>query len=953
MQAENRELCLALGRLADEDSRSVFLRGHSELRDAGVVEALAEAVRTTVRVDVPQAVALADAALAIATSLDDDTALARGLRAKANAMWFKGDCKAATELFSRAAGLFEAAGKMDEVGRTLSSSIQSLALLGEYDAAFAAAAKAREIFLATGETLRLARLEINAANVYHRQNRFAEALAAYERAYEELLPHRDTEAIGVTLHNMAVCLIALDDFPRALKLYDRVRSFCEQNDMPLLAAQADYNAAYLYYLRGDYTRGLKLLSSVRDACSTNGDAYHLSLCDLDQSEIYLELRLISEAAEMAENSYRRFQQLGMNFESARSLANLAIALTLGGDASRALALFGQARDLLRNENNQVWAYLLDLYRAVVLVEEGDLLQAQQFASASQQFFGSAHMPSKQVHCLLLLGRISLLRGELGTATGHCENALGILEILDIPNLVHQARYLQGQVFEAAKNSEAAYHAYQIARDALEALRSSLAKEELKIGFMRNRTDVYARMTKLCLERSGNGCSAEEAFSYVEAAKSRTLRDLIMGGPSPVGFNSSGSKTDTRAGELRAELNWYYNRLEREQLSRDGLSTNQRNKLSFQARQRERQLVSLLLEAPLSADVGTALRNSKAATLEEIRTSLGPGKTLVEYFALEGCIYAAVITKDAMRFVRLAPAGDVFQALRLVKFQLSKAHLDEGYRARFAPALLRSVHTHLQALYEKLIRPFEDLLEVADLVIVPYGPLHSLPFHALFDGSQYLIDRFGICYVPSASIFTYNQCGRFTRNSPSLILGIDDRRTPFIREEVQEVAKIVPGAKLLFGAEATGQKLFEEGQACRFIHIASHGQFRPDSPLFSAIQLGDGPVNLYDLYRTNLSVDLLTLSGCVTGMNAIEEGDELIGLTRGLLYAGACSLLLSLWDVDDRSTADFMREFYSDLQNHGKINAFRSATKKVRERYPHPYHWASFKFISRACGLCPR
>jgi len=101
---------------------------------------------------------------------------------------------------------------------------------------------------------------------------------------------------------------------------------------------------------------------------------------------------------------------------------------------------------------------------------------------------------------------------------------------------------------------------------------------------------------------------------------------------------------------------------------------------------------------------------------------------------------------------------------------------------------------------------------------------------------------------------------------------------------------------------------------------------------------------------NLRVELLALSGCVTGMNAVEEGDELLGLTRGLLYAGARSLLVSLWDVDDRSTADFMKEFYRELQQRRKINAFQLATKKVRERYPHPYHWASFKFIARASSV---
>lgn len=121
-------------------------------------------------------------------------------------------------------------------------------------------------------------------------------------------------------------------------------------------------------------------------------------------------------------------------------------------------------------------------------------------------------------------------------------------------------------------------------------------------------------------------------------------------------------------------------------------------------------------------------------------------------------------------------------------------------------------------------------------------------------------------------------------------------------------------------------------------------------MFSAIRLADSFVNLYDLYRMNLPVELLTLSGCVTGLNVVEEGDELLGLTRGLLYAGARSLLLSLWDVDDRSTSEFMKEFYLQLRTQSrKIGALQAATIKLRERYPHPYHWAPFKLITRASG----
>jgi tetratricopeptide (TPR) repeat protein len=439
MEQQTQELCYQLGLLQDETSRKAFLSQYPQLLQLHIVEQLAEAVRIAVRVDVPKALALAEAALAIAGELKNEEAIARGLRAKANAMWFMGECRSAVDLFERAAALFEQAGKMDEVGRTLSSSIQSLALLGEYDHAFAVAMRAREIFTGLGETWRVARLEINVANVYHRQNRFADALAAYERAYRELLPHKDMEGVGVALHNMAVCLIALDDYPGALKAYGRVREFCEQHQMPLLMAQADYNIAYLYYLRGDYTKALELLSSARETCRKNEDTYHLGLCDLDQSEIYLELRLVAEASEMARNSFEHFQHLGMGYESVRSLTNLAIAVSLGGDSNRALELFAQAKEMIRGENNQVWAYLIDLYRALVLLDGNDLPKARDFCVAAADFFCSAHMPSKHVLCLLLLTRIYLRTGEVEEAARRCEEALHVLETLDAPTLFYQAQ----------------------------------------------------------------------------------------------------------------------------------------------------------------------------------------------------------------------------------------------------------------------------------------------------------------------------------------------------------------------------------------------------------------------------------------------------------------------------------------------------------------------------------
>jgi CHAT domain-containing protein len=287
-------------------------------------------------------------------------------------------------------------------------------------------------------------------------------------------------------------------------------------------------------------------------------------------------------------------------------------------------------------------------------------------------------------------------------------------------------------------------------------------------------------------------------------------------------------------------------------------------------------------------------------------------------------------------------------LRMLQFQLSKFRLGQDYVSGFQKPLMDAAQNHLQALYEQVFAPLHPILKTRRLVVVPYGPLHSLPFHALFDGQQFLIDSFTISYAPSASIHALCYRQTDTHTGPSLILGVEDPKMPFIRQEVEAVAAVVEEPEILLGTGASEQALRTDGGRSRLVHIATHGYFRQDNPMFSAIRLADSYLSLYDLYHMDLPVDLLTLSGCVTGLNVIAEGDELIGLSRGLLYAGARSLLLSLWDVDDRSTAEFMKLFYSHLmQQRGKAEALRCAMLDLRKRYAHPYYWAPFRLLGKS------
>ena len=214
-------------------------------------------------------------------------------------------------------------------------------------------------------------------------------------------------------------------------------------------------------------------------------------------------------------------------------------------------------------------------------------------------------------------------------------------------------------------------------------------------------------------------------------------------------------------------------------------------------------------------------------------------------------------------------------------------------------------------------------------------------------TAYLCDTHTISYAPSATVFALCQEKPPSHMSASLVMGIPDDRAPQILDEVQSVAAILPSADLFLGTQATTEVLKTKGGQSALLHIATHGTYRQDNPMFSGIRLGDGYLNLYDLYQMRLSARHVTLSGCATGMNFVAAGDELLGLQRGLFCAGAASLLLSLWDVHDSSTSQLMQSFYKGFMETGNMAiALQSAMKQLREQNPHPYFWAPFVLVGQ-------
>jgi len=403
----------------------------------------------------------------------------------------------------------------------------------------------------------------------------------------------------------------------------------------------------------------------------------------------------------------------------------------------------------------------------------------------------------------------------------------------------------------------------------------------------------------------------------------------------------------RIRDLREELNWYYHRIELEQLRPEEKSGERLDTLQKKAQSHEKELLRTLRELPARERENTTLEAPSGLSVEQLQSALPPDATLIEYFSSGDRILASVLNHDEIKILPVTVLPRVTHILQLLRFQLSKFRMGDDYVRKFEDPLLRATQSHLESLYDELIAPLRQFYRGNRLIFVPHGPLHFLPFHALKTGDDYLCDSFTISYAPSASVFFACQEKPASANSRSLVFGIADERAPQILQEAQSVAALLPHSSLRTGNEATSSVLREQGPQTGLLHIATHGVYRQDNPMFSGIRLGDGYLNLFDLYQMRLNANLVTLSGCATGMNFVAAGDELLGLQRGLFYAGASTLLLSLWDVHDQSTAQLMQFFYREYLRTGEMaGALQSAMQALRQQNPHPYFWAPFVLVGK-------
>jgi CHAT domain-containing protein len=668
-----------------------------------------------------------------------------------------------------------------------------------------------------------------------------------------------------------------------------------------------------------------------------------------KAEAYIDLGDYDKAVTLAKKAYELLPTVEWSFKDRynswdhrskiRSLGILALAYALKGDNKNASQYVVQ----LENERMGFWGVmntpgavtltiekeksfgLARAYMALgqydkILADRGGIVDA--LGSFSEGYIGVTFFAFVDLPKEFIINKALYETGHVKESKEGYDGLLSKPETKSNGEIYWPILFDRGRISQGEGNTKQAVEFYKQAIDVIEKQRSTINTEASKIGFVGNKQKAYHQIIS-ALFLDGQYA---EAFEYVERSRARALVDMLASkNDFAVKTGNAQMIRDLLAKNTSAES----------ELQVQDTSADKSGMRSVVIRNKEK----LIDQSPELA----SLVSVTTITLPEIQSIIPKEETLIEYYYADEDMFAFILSTQGLKVVRLKIdnlASDIQQLRKVLEQPDSIGYIEQSQR-----------------LYEKLIKPLESFLGDHNLIIVPHGALHYLPFNALYDGKGYLIEHYSIRTLPSASVLKFLQAKKSAKPVGILVFANPDLGDPRLdlihaQNEALAVAKTLPQSKVFLRNQATEMAFKNYAGGFKYIHFATHGQFNPDDPLKSALLLSrdaenDGMLTVDKLYSMKLDADLVTLSACETALGRIANGDDVVGLTRGFLYAGSNSIVASLWKVDDLATSYLMTQFYSNLRNTDKRESLRQAQLDTKKKYPHPFYWASFQLTGSA------
>jgi tetratricopeptide (TPR) repeat protein len=786
----------------------------------------------------------------------------------------------------------------------------------------------------------------NRGGCYEYMGLYDEALDAYSIAEEHYKELEMTERLGEIADNRGAILLSLGRGSEALAAHESAVEVFSASELTLPHAKALINFGEAHLRLGNYKFSLDAFAEVRQPLELLNALADKYLLLRHTADAYLELNLYAEALANYREAVDLLRDSGMAHDHAQALWGMGSALIARSEFEEAESALSETAKLFAAAGNTPLLSGVMLEQAALLEARGHRDAARKKAEESLELVSGSDWPVQIVYAHL---RLADLMPNLEQSELHLREARRMSEKLSLPQLRHRLNERMGRVRRLQGRDEEARELLETAIDEIERLRGTVTQDAMRSSFLKDKTVAYEELMRLHLEHDDEE-SIRLAFSVAERAKSRALVDLLTGVAEPGTSSNGDSELDERIRAMQADLNAVYNRMLGAGDDEDGAPD-----LGERAAELEEGISRLRFQAAAtSADPFAA-----PPTTEDSLSRLPSNVAMLAYHTVGDEILAFVIYDGDVKVAR--SVGSVEKArslLRKMDSQWDRFRAGAGFAGRHLETLERSARRVLSALYDELVKPVESLLEEAatlsgedgsspKLVVVPHGPLHQTPFHALFDGERYFFERFEVSYAPSAAVFAICREREALDADRAIALGVEDASIPAAKSEAFSVARRFPDSEVLVDERATISSLEEATPGRGVVHLACHGLFRSDNPMFSALKLHDGWLTAADAMKLDLSGATVALSACESGRGEVVGGDEVLGLTRAFLGAGAATVVVSLWLAQDETTAEMMEVFYEKLRGGmSPASALDTARRKMKEKYPHPYYWAPFILVGK-------
>ena len=730
--------------------------------------------------------------------------------------------------------------------------------------------------------------------------------------------------------------------------------------------------SFLASRRGEFERGFLLADRARAICAAEGDAPGEAYATYVLGHLYNELNQPESALVLLT------QAVGMAIDAGDVRTEMLATKDLGtahnklGDHETAIAYLDRALELVSSQVGGPQTFVILIAISAAHLNMGHYDQAQDHAVQALDFAIRLNNSNWISSAYFRLGNVELARGNDQEAEEYYQSVLEVGDRKLLPRATSLARLGLGKIAERRGRLEAAIDQYEQAIEVTDRVLENRTTDQDRLGLLRQRIEPYQRVVssyiKLHLQNRQTDIYARRAFAASERIRNRIFVEHLAAAWEP----------GEGVPELLREKLQGRDRLISEisqSLLRVELSALEREQLREQLERLEVDQDDIRRQIAVLDNRYDRIEALDEWPIERIQSTLAPGTAFVEY-SLGSEPAAFVITGNSFRLVPLPGARGLRDRMPAYVDLLSASSDDISRKFRLGSS--HALYTDIMAPIVRTIPP-----EIDKLIISPEGPLDTLPFGTLAvdDTGPYLIERYSISYLPAASAlhivdeivaetasrqllaFAHPDYSRFAQESSKkgFFEGRDFSLTPlpYTMKEIEAITEILgeEGADVFHGSDASEDRIKSlDLTRYRIIHFATHGLASARHPDRSALVLAldpqeseDGFLQVREIYDLHLNADLVVLSACQTGRGSGTFGEGIQGLSRAFLFAGARSLVASMWKVEDEATAVLMGSFYHYLsQGFSKAESLRKAKISLIESEKfEPRQWAAFVLFGDA------